>query len=117
LSDRFHRAYLDRYGHSNPEEEVEFVNLRVSAIGVLPKGQVQAIGGDSGTQAVPVAQGQAYFGGAWLDTNIFMRDRLLPGQGFAGPAIVLESSCTTVMPPGCRAEIDAYGNIEIVVAL
>jgi N-methylhydantoinase A len=44
-----------------------------------------------------------------------MRERLLPGQTFAGPAIVLEPSCTTVMPPGCRATLDAFGNIEIEV--
>ncbi len=118
LPGRFHQAYLDRYGHSNPEEAIEFVNLRVSAIGTLPKGQVSAAERDAKMmEAEPLRQSKAYFGGAWLDTNVFMRERLLPGQNFTGPAIVLEPSCTTVMPPGCRAELDAFGNIEIVVEL
>jgi N-methylhydantoinase A len=114
LPGRFHQAYLDRYGHSNPEEAIEFVNLRVSAIGALPKGQVTATEDTTETlEAKPERQSQAYFGGEWLDTPIFMREHLLPGQVFAGPAIVLEPSCTTVMPPSCRAKIDAFGNIEI----
>jgi N-methylhydantoinase A len=114
LPGRFHQAYLDRYGHSNPEEAIEFVNLRVSAIGTLPKGQASAAEGDlERTEAGPLRQSQAYFGGEWLDTNVFMRDQLLSGQTITGPAIVLEPSCTTVMPPGCQATVDAFGNIEI----
>ena len=112
--DRFHRAYHERYGHSNPKETIEFVNLRMSAIGALPKSQVSATRGEiEASEAQPMRQGKAYFGGEWLGTGIFMRDELRSGQALFGPAIVLESSCTTVMLPGCRAEVDVFGNIEI----
>jgi N-methylhydantoinase A len=114
LPERFHRAYYERYGHSNPEEAIEFVNLRVSAIGTLPKGQMAATRGkELSTKALPVRQIEAYFGGAWLDTNVYMRNQLRSGQTLSGPAIVLESSCTTVMPPGCGAKVDVTGNIEV----
>jgi N-methylhydantoinase A len=118
LPGQFHQAYFTRYGHSNPEEAIEFVNLRVSAIGVLPKGQVSVTGVEGQrTKAQPIRRGSAYFGGEWLDTNIYMRDQLQNGQTLSGPAIVLESSCTTVMPPGCHAEVDAFGNIIISLDL
>jgi N-methylhydantoinase A len=117
LPDRFHQAYYERYGHSNLEEAIEFVNLRVSAIGALPKGQVSATKSEmEAEEAQPIRQGKAYFGGEWLDSDIYMRDDLMGGQEFSGPAIVLEPSCTTVMPPGCRAEVDAFGNIQILLA-
>jgi len=114
LPDRFHRTYHERYGHSNPEEAIEFVNLRVSAIGALPRGQVPAAAGETeGVEPQPIRLGKAYFGGEWLETKVYMRDSLQSGQVFEGPAIVLEQSCTMVMPPGCRALVDSFGNIEI----
>jgi N-methylhydantoinase A len=33
----------------------------------------------------------------------------------AGPLIVEEYDATTVVPPGCRAALDADGNIDIQV--
>ena len=118
LPGRFHQAYLDRYGHSNPEEAIEFVNLRVSSIGTLPKGQVPVTEDEiRAKEAKPTRRDQAYFGGAWLDASVFMRENLLPGQTFTGPAIVLEPSCTTVMPSGCCARVDAFGNLEINLEL
>jgi len=114
LSGRFHGAYYERYGHSNPEEAIEFVNLRVSAIGVLPKGRVPRRWEDvEEMEASPTRREKAYFGGEWMETGVYMRDELQSGQTFAGPAILLEQSCTTVMPPGCRAKVDPFGNIEI----
>lgn len=114
LPDRFHQAYYERYGHSNPEESIEFVNLRMSAIGALPKGRVSATTEEMPEiEAQPVRRDRAYFQGEWLETNIYMRDQLASGQVLSGPAIVLESSCTTVMPPGCQARVDVFGNIEI----
>ena len=53
------------------------------------------------------------FGRESLDTAVFDRVSLQPGDFFAGPAIVEEPSCTTVIPPGYRASIDGYGNIVI----
>jgi len=116
LPGRFHAAYLERYGHSNPEESIEFVNLRVSAIGVLPRAQSAASHSQAeGGEAVPVRREKVYFGGEWLDAGFYMRDQLQSGQVVNGPAIVLEASCTTVMPPRCRASVDPFGNIEILL--
>jgi N-methylhydantoinase A len=58
---------------------------------------------------------RAMFDGEWLETPVLDRERLLPGNRFAGPAIVHEYSATTVVPPGCGAEVDEYSNIVIEV--
>lgn len=116
LPGRFHAAYLERYGHSNPEELIEFVNVRVSAIGVLPRAQsVASRSVAQAGEAVPERREKVYFGGRWLDAGFYMRDQLQSGQIVNGPAIVLEASCTTVMPPGCSAEVDGFGNLHILL--
>jgi len=38
---------------------------------------------------------------------------LEPEMEFRGPAIIQEPSVTCVVPPGCRAKIDRYGNYHI----
>src|SRR5579864_4564723 len=55
------------------------------------------------------------FEGKWLEVPVLDRERLLPGNRFEGPAIVHEYSATTVVPPGCRAEVDEYSNVVIEV--
>ena len=39
------------------------------------------------------------------------RGDLRPGRHFAGPAIVAQDDCTTVVPPGFAARIDGWGNL------
>ena len=113
LSERFHAAYQARYGHSNPEEAVEFVNLRVSAVGRLARQTLTAQKlGDSHSLQTP-QQRQVIFGREALDAAVYQRDELKPGQQFYGPAIVEEASCSTVIPPTFQAVVDGYGNILI----
>jgi N-methylhydantoinase A len=54
-----------------------------------------------------------YFGGSWLDTQVFAREKLKAGNQFVGPGIVHEYSGTTVVPPGCRVRVDEYLNLVI----
>lgn len=115
LSEQFHAAYLARYGHSNPEEAIEFVNLRVSAIGHLPHHSPPAEAVATGQPIEAGQQRPVIFGQAIWQTGVFDRASLSPGDTFAGPAIIEEPSCTTVIPPDYQASVDAYGNILIVV--
>jgi N-methylhydantoinase A len=42
---------------------------------------------------------------------VFARASLAPGQTFEGPAIVTQSDCTSCIPGGFRARVDAYRNL------
>jgi N-methylhydantoinase A len=77
----------------------------------LPRGS--KVGRDS--QAARSKTKSVWFDRGWLETPIFDRARLAPGNLLAGPAIVHEYSATTVIPPGCVAEVDEYSNIVISV--
>ena len=41
------------------------------------------------------------------------RAALAPGQHFAGPAIVAQDDCTSIVPPGFAARVDGWGNLVI----
>ena len=56
---------------------------------------------------------------AWFDksfhTEVFARDGLRAGNKIAGPALVEEHASTTVVLPGDRMQVDAFGNLVIEV--
>jgi N-methylhydantoinase A len=112
----FHALHRKRYGHADETRPLEVVNVRVRMIAsaepvVLPR---PAKAGPDCTRAVTKTK-PVRFDGAWLQTPVFDRSQLCPGNRFEGPAIVHEYSATTIVPPGCRAEVDEYSNIVIEV--
>ena len=38
----------------------------------------------------------------------------LAGHRFPGPAVITQEDCTTVIPPGFTATVDAWTNLRIV---
>ena len=108
----FHRAHARRYGYSDSARPVEIVNIRARAIGVTPKPalpKIQRGAMDSG--AALIGNRSVYFDGRKLPTRIYDRARLRAGNRLRGPAVVTEYSATTVLLPGWRARVDAYGNL------
>lgn len=107
----FHEAHHRRHGHSNPKERVEFVNLRLAAMGQLPKPQASRYKRTHERAPVPVATRAVIFGGSPVETPIYLRKELQMRDGFVGPAIIEEEGCTTVVPPGWQGWLDDYTNI------
>lgn len=112
----FHRAHQKRYGHSEEKKAVEVVNLRIRLTAVtapleLPSRPVRQ--GD-GQQALQKRR-RIFFENQWLESSVYSRDLLLPGDEFPGPALITEYSATTILPPGCRARVDTYSNLILEV--
>jgi len=55
------------------------------------------------------------FDGRAVRAPLYQRELLRAGDRFSGPAIIAEYSATTVLPPACRARVDARENIVIEV--
>ena len=110
----FHAAHEKRYGHSDASRPVEIVNVRLRMIAASETIELQrhAPGGSERPDAV-IKNKAVYFGGSWLDTQVFAREKLKAGNQFVGPGIVHEYSGTTVVPPGCRVRVDEYLNLVI----
>ena len=116
LFERFHEAHRRRYGHADPASPVEVVNVRVRMISrsaPVDFARGPAGGGDAGDARVK--RKKVMFEEEWVETGVFDRNRLRPGNSIPGPAIVHEYSATTVVLPGWRATVDAYSNLIIEI--
>jgi N-methylhydantoinase A/oxoprolinase/acetone carboxylase beta subunit len=116
---RFHAAHRAEYGHCFPESVVEIVNLRVTGIGARPKPARPAPprGGGLGPATLRTTSAVFSVDGAavTLPTPVLAREALPLGEPVAGPAIVVQTDTTTVVPPGCTLVADAGGNLIITL--
>ncbi len=108
----FHQTHERRYGYADPSRETEVVNVRLRAVGAaprvdLPRAELERSDASAaiiGRQAL-VADGREH------DAALIDRDLLRPGNTFDGPALVIEYSTTTVVPPGFAARVDEWFNL------
>ena len=49
----------------------------------------------------------------FVDTAIYRRDDLSPGDVIVGPAVVEEYGATVPLLPGFQAEVDRFGNLVV----
>jgi N-methylhydantoinase A len=125
LADRFRDLHLRTYGHASPDQEVEVVNVRLSAFGGLPIGARGADPAPHRHQAAPdspadpapdtARAGEVTARLPGSDSArplpVYQRDRIEPGQCVAGPAIVHQLDSTTVVLPGQRARVDTQRSL------
>ena len=111
---QFHQEHERSYGFKAEEEPVEFVALRLSAVGVIPKPQLQKVkrGGDTTTNALKETR-PIYFAetDGRVNCPIFNRYKLGSGDEITGPAIIEEVDSTTVIHPGYQTAVDEFGNL------
>jgi N-methylhydantoinase A len=109
----FHREHERAYGYSAPAEPVEWVNVRLTALGRIAKPGLRDWGRGGGTQAAEKGRRPVYFaeGGGFVACPVYDRYLLAAGAVVEGPAIVEELDSTAVIHPGYRAQVDRYGNL------
>jgi len=114
----FHAAHERLYGHRHDRAPVEIVNARLRAVGQSAKPDLTLL------QRVGDSAGAARLGSAkvWfapdkpLDTELYSRDCLRPGDALKGPAVVFQFDSTTLIAPGWAAQVDTWGNIVLTYA-
>ena len=107
----FHDAHNRRYGHSSPGAPVEFVNLRVAALGALDKYRNPAAAASG--EPPDLGKRNVVFDKAVHETPIVARERLALEYRAAGPLVIEEQSATTVVPPGWMVSLDELGSIVL----
>jgi N-methylhydantoinase A len=109
----FHAEHKRVYGHADPAAAVQVISLRLVISGRIAKPEFPRHALVSGA-ATPFRHADAWIDGARHSIGVFRRTDLLPGQTFAGPAVVTQDDCTTVVPPGMVTRVDEYANLRIV---
>jgi len=114
--ERFHREHERRYGYADRARSVDIVNLRVRSVlateAIRATEHPEQSGNGSGAL---IGEKQMYTEGRWLSGRLYARDQLRAGDTFEGPAVVVEYSATTFVPPHCRVAVDKFLNLVIHV--
>ncbi len=114
--DAFHERHEARYGFAARRDPVEVVTARVVAIGTTPKPRVVAAAAPA--KRAPEARAlrerrEVFDGHAFVETPVFARVHLRPGDAFDGPAVVEQYDATTYVAPAWSARVDAFGNLVL----
>ena len=109
----FHALHEQLYTFNQPDTPVEIVTLRVGAEGGLPKPALRELPGGNDCAAAIVGEQLVDFDGEARPAPIYERSRLGAGNLLRGPAIIRQLDSTTVLSPGQRAEVHAFGSLVI----
>ena len=114
LADGFGAAHKRRYGFEAEGEAVQLVTFRAEASGLVRKAAFQP-SADVGSDASGAVTGRRDVwlpeAGGFVPCPVYERERLRPGNRFAGPAIVEQMDTTTVVLPGMTVWVDPYLNL------
>lgn len=112
LGAAFAKAYAARYGRTE-KMAAEALSWRVIGSGPRPPlAEALAAESDAGGPAPePSGARPVYFGGGFVDTPVYPRASLRPGDAVGGPAIIEEDESTLVLPPDWRLVVDVAHNM------
>jgi len=113
LRQAFHREHQRRYGYSQSEKDVEIVTLRLRATLPSEVRDPRRPAGERLPARPPAEPARVYFDGGFVAAKAYRREALVPGQRYKGPAIVVEYSATSFIPPGESFYVDRAGNLVV----
>ena len=111
INNNFHKTYEKQYGHSTPEGPSEFINLRLIATGKIKK--TDSVKNIENDKTIKDSKRKIIFNQKEYETKIYARHNIRVNESFEGPAVIEESTATTVIPPNYSIIKDEFGNIII----
>lgn len=111
----FHARHDTMYGHSNTATPVEFVSLRTTHVHRPNERENSPEKTSSAEPAKPVAHREAFFGGGFIKTPVYVRKQLCVGQEIMGPAIIEQADTTLIIYPEQRAKLCANRSILVEI--
>ena len=110
LRQRFDAAHKARYGFSAPDRELIFEALAVEAIGgasEVPDDRTA----ETDAAPTPVDHVNVTFAAEVVETPLYDRMAMRPGQTVRGPAIIKEPTGTNIVEPDWQAAINPWGHL------
>jgi N-methylhydantoinase A len=110
----FDQQHQAMFGHMAPQEPVEIVSFRVRGIGLVAPVEMPKFK-PAGTTLGDARheRRRVRFDGRELDCPVYQRERLDVGLTVAGPAVLDQFDCTTVICPGQTARVDEWKNLIV----
>jgi N-methylhydantoinase A len=112
----FHQAHQSAYGYQDLHAEVEIVNLRVRAIGKVPRlGLPTFPNTNTDLDSALLGLFPVRFAAGEDNTPFYDSDLLGAGHTIIGPAIVVRPDTTILVGADDTATVDAYLNLVISI--
>jgi len=119
VAESFHNKHEAIYGYSMREENVELVNARVMAIGIVTKPRLaeQRLFDEEPSKEALLTTRDVFFEkyNNYVKCPIFIREKLHFGNQISGPAVIEQYDSTTVIYPDWKAKVDKFGNILLKI--
>ena len=117
VQQRFFAEHERAYGFHNPADRIEIVNFRLIAAGKLSQPASRPGKPRKSGKAETASRRKVWFTAeAALDTPVYDRAALEPGDTIAGPAVIEQLDSTTLLFPGDRAKVDPYLNLMVEIS-
>jgi N-methylhydantoinase A len=112
IAGSFHAEHQQLYGHADRDAPIQAIALRVVITGSVTKPEFPRFESRPGP-APKADRADVWLDGQQCDAAVYRRADLNSGQSFAGPAVVVQDDCTTVVPGGFTVRVDEYTNLRI----
>ena len=112
LADRFHDRHRTLYGFVERHRPIECTVVRLTATApVTATAEVRLKQSRRSLKSRMLTTTRAYFEGRFHTTPVYDRQILGPKDHIRGPAIIVQSETTTVIPPWARVEVGPAGDL------
>lgn len=116
LATAFHALHRQLYSFALEGTPIELVGLRVTATGRLPAPTRPPLRDGQEQQAATAGRQAVCIDGSFVDSPVYERARLLPGQVIEGPAIIRQVDATLLLGRDEVATVHPYGALVIRVS-
>jgi N-methylhydantoinase A len=114
----FCAAHETAYGYASADDAIEIVNVRLAASARLHRDVPAPPVPESVAEPRSIGSRPIYFSAdTAVDSAIFARADLLPGQRIEGPAVIEQLDTTTPIYPGDVATVTADGHLVVKLAV
>lgn len=111
MAEAFHIRHAQTYGHDNRAETVQFVSLRLAAIGVIPPLTVRQQPAESGKRSAKPPRDVWFRRTGAISAQVHDRASMAEGVVVDGPSVIESLESTILIPPGWQARMDGDGFI------
>lgn len=112
----FHQRHNEVYGYASEDEPTEVVSahLVVRGLKTKPEFTKKHFSDPYPSLHSVIDERPVYFSSdGWMESTVYARKHLLPGNKIKGPAVVQQYDSTCVIPPGWNAAVDEFSNLRL----
>jgi N-methylhydantoinase A len=112
---RMHAAHKEAFTFDLPDAEAEITTVHLQAEALVETVPLSRTEAKSGNPPIPDRCRRIFLGsaGGWIDCDVYLREGIVPGHNLRGPALVEESTTTTLVLPDQILAMDPTGQLII----